>query len=280
MSRESNILVFEDTMRMLQMDAALRAAVESSLSAQTLICETDQLANHSGSARFQNPAKVVVSSKRSFEAAEPYCTSGKKVCVHNFASASNPGGGVTRGAGAQEECLCRCSTLYPCLDSKKMWQGFYLPHRREGNPLHNDDCIYTPGVVVFKSDTSAPKLMPREKWYTVDILTCAAPNLRERPSNAYNPADGNQVKIDEVSLLALHEQRLKRMLDAACEHGAEVLILGAFGCGAFQNPPEIVAEAAKRILPEYRHCFEVVEFAVYCRPGDNRNFQAFHDSVG
>ena len=39
-----------------------------------------------------------------------------------------------------------------------------------------------------------------------------------------------------------------------------MLILGAFGCGAFQNPPEVVARAYKEVLA----VFETGEFAVYC----------------
>ena len=54
--------------------------------------------------KYNLPAQVIVSKKRSYESASTY--KDKKVCVHNFASASNPGGGVTRGANAQEECLC------------------------------------------------------------------------------------------------------------------------------------------------------------------------------
>ena len=64
-------------------------------------------------ARFEDEAKIIVSTKRTFEAAAGYA--GQKVAVHNFASATNPGGGVTRGSSAQEECLCRCSVLYFCL---------------------------------------------------------------------------------------------------------------------------------------------------------------------
>lgn len=62
-----------------------------------------------------------------------------------------------------------------------MWEGFYKPHRDAHDPIHNDDIIYTPGVAVFKTDTTAPQLLPESEWYDVDIITCAAPNLRNQP---------------------------------------------------------------------------------------------------
>ena len=74
--------------------------------------------------RFTDNAKVTVSTKRTFEAASGYV--GQNIAVHNFASSTNPGGGVTRGASAQEECLCRCSGLYFCLNVPEMMKGFLL----------------------------------------------------------------------------------------------------------------------------------------------------------
>ena len=47
----------------------------------------------------------------------------------NFASARNPGGGFINGAKAQEEDLCRCSGLYPCL----MSQPEYYKANRDPN---------------------------------------------------------------------------------------------------------------------------------------------------
>lgn len=99
-----------------------------------------------------------MSKKRTLEAAAAYAE--KQVCILNFASATNPGGGVTKGSSAQEEAICRCSTLYPNLKESWVWNKFYGPNRRQQDPLHKDDCIYTPGVLVFKSDTSYPKLLP------------------------------------------------------------------------------------------------------------------------
>lgn len=280
MVREENVAVFGDTKRMYQTNERLKAAVEASCKAQRLTREGDALPTHRGDKRFDAQASVVVSGKRSFEAAEPYCRDGLRVCVHNFASATNPGGGVTRGAGAQEECLCRCSTLYPNLDCAEMWDGFYKPHRRAGDALHNDDCVYTPGVIVFKTDTYKPALMREEDWDIVDVLTCAAPNLREKPSNAYNPTDSKeQVTISRDELQKLHEKRFRRICDLACEKNTDVLILGAFGCGAFMNPPEVVATAARTVVREYLYCFHVIEFAVYSRRGDTSNYDAFQRTL-
>ena len=199
---------------------------------QKLILEGEEL-SPVDKTRFSDEAKIVVSTERTFEAAAGYA--GQKVAVHNFASATNPGGGVTRGSSAQEECLCRCSGLYFCLSVSEMMKGFYYPHRNAKNPINNADIIYTPDVTVFKTDTNKPKLMDEKDWYEVDVITCAAPNLRERPSNWFNQGNGDRaVKVSDRELLEIHKKRLTRILDVAVLNGDEVVILGAFGCGAFQ----------------------------------------------
>lgn len=278
MGRTENIAIFEDTTALCHTEKRLKKAIQQSSQGQKLILEGDSLPTSQGVAKYQKPAKLIVSKKRTFEAASAYV--GKKVCVLNFASASNPGGGVVRGATAQEECLCRCSTLYFNLNERRMWNGFYTPHRRSGDPLHNDDCIYTPDTVVFKSDTDIPQILPEEEWYSVNVITCAAPNLRERPTNAMNPGDGRQsVSISQERLRNIHEKKLRRILDIAVDEGNEVMILGAFGCGAFRNDPAVVASAMYHVVQEYRRAFETIEFAVYCSPRDDRNYQIFQRCV-
>lgn len=272
MGREENVAVFDDTEQLCKNNPRLKESIMQSINGQKLILEEDTIAKAENV--YTEPAQIVVSKKRSYEAAAGY--KGKKVCVHNFASASNPGGGVTKGANAQEECLCRCSSLYFCLDTQEMWDGFYKLHRNSHDPIHNDDIIYTPGVTVFKTDTAYPKRMPENDWYEVNVITCAAPNLRECPSNAYNSGDGNRaIKITDTELLALHEKRLRRILDVAAMEGNEAVILGAFGCGAFSNNPEVVAQAAKNVVADYRYAFKTIEFAVYCSPRDEENYRVF-----
>lgn len=284
MGQLENKQVFEHTMAMIKKVGRLKDSVRESIASQYVSIEEKPSSSFNEAIsilkelpnlnRYEEDAKVIVSKKRTMEAASAY--KGMKTVVHNFASATTPGGGVTRGSSAQEEALCRVSTLYAALNTSIPWEMFYKPHREEGNPIHNGDLIYTPKVVVFKTDTSKPEMMKEEDWYEVDVVTLAAPNLRSNPSNACNVGDGNKkVKISNAELLKIHKSRLRRLLDAAVKEGAEVAILGAFGCGAFQNNPEVVAKAAMEVVGEYRRVFKVIEFAVYCPGEDTANYRMF-----
>ena len=277
--REERAKIFEYTSHLYKTNDRLIKSIKNSRAGQALILETDKIISNKQSAEPKS-GKVIVSDKRSFEAASEYARRGIRTAVHNFASATRPGGGVLTGAGAQEECLCRCSTLYPCIDIKEMWNGFYTPHRNSHNPLHNGDIIYTPDVTVFMTDTDFPKRMDESDWYSVDVITCAAPNLREKPSNRYNPNDGDgKISITNKELEDIHTSRLRRILQTAYANGCEAVILGAFGCGAFKNPPEVVARASKIVAEEFKNRFEVIEFAVYCRCEDDRNYRAFRNAL-
>ena len=284
MGRQENIDVFENTKQLCGKHAKLKEAIQKSNAGQKFYPERKTAVwkalaeNVIPEKRYEKPAQVIVSKKRTLEAAADYAD--RQVCVLNFASASNPGGGVAKGSSAQEEAICRCSTLHENLTEKTMWDKFYAPHRKERNPLHNDDCIYTPEVVVFKTDTAYPRLLPEEKWYTVNVLTCAAPNLRTRPSNGMNSGDGDKpVRISQAELKRLHEKRMRKVLDIAAAEGNEVVILGAFGCGASCNPPGVVAAAMKTVVEEYRYQFQTIEFAVYCSPRDDENYRVFQRAL-
>ena len=278
MSREENVKVFKDTLELCETNSRLIKLIDESIAKQYVIKEEDKVET-SNDHRFTSPCKVVVSSKRSLKAASVY--KNKKICVHNFASATSPGGGVAHGANAQEEAICRCSTLYFPISDDSVYYKFHDAHRKMlmgGNldSTYNDDCIYTPGIVVLKSDDDAPTLLPEDEWYSVDIITCAAPNLRERESNRMNLGGRNvSVKITDQQLEFLHKKRLRRILDVAKNESVDVMILGAFGCGAFSNNPNVVAKAMNEVIKEYQYDFDTIEFAVYCSPRDTTNYDVF-----
>lgn len=189
-----------------------------------------------------------------------------RVAVLNFANPVSPGGGVRRGARAQEEYLCRASNLYNSLVSQRA-APYYQAHEEMGGLTQgtgmfagSDAVIYSPDVTVFREDVNyfpddmvaRPGTRYTGQWMDIDVLTCAAP---------YQSPDHTP---EDAPLRALFMKRFQNILEVAMEHGAQALVLGAFGCGAFNNPPQVVAEAAQAVLlqPRYRHAFDEVVFAV------------------
>lgn len=266
--------IFSDTQTFYTQNAALASAVRYSAE-NTKYYPADVYPPIAGQA--DADGRITVSKSKTFEAAMRLHAEypDAKIAVLNFASATTPGGGVKNGSSAQEESLCRCSTLYTALNQQRLWDLYYLPNRASGNALHTDACIYSPGVVICKSDELFPQRLAEKDFVTVDVITCAAPNLRSEPSNIHNPGEGNAVCIGAQELSALHLSRAKHILHIAAANGADVLVLGAFGCGAFRNDPAIVAAAYAEAVREYARYFLQIDFAVYCREWETENYDAF-----
>lgn len=278
-SKEQNIAVFEDTMDWIERNKSLSDAVKNSI-AHTILYPAGGMPTLSD-ASIHAKTKITVTPQRTFDAAQDLLIRypGSHVAVLNFASATNPGGGVTRGSSAQEEALCRCSTLYPCLTTGDLDTRFYQFHRKRQDVRYTDACVFVPGVKIIKTDTDVPKRLPESKWQTVDVICCAAPNLREKPYNRMNPGQGKAIRVSLDELLDLHHQRAEKILSVAAANSVDCLVLGAFGCGAFCNDPDIVAQAYKNILPSFEGRFKEVRFAVYCPPHDRTNFDVFRKVI-
>ena len=277
MGREDLIKIFENTVWMCETNHKLKDKIKNSMACNRVISEKNAdaiLQNLTHEREKGKEAEIIVSKKRSFEAASAY--RGKHISVLNFASATNPGGGVTKGASAQEECLCRISTLYKCISASEITEAFHKKHRytlKTGkmNSLYNDDCIQTCDVTVFKSDTAKPILLSEEDWFDVDVISCAAPNLRYMSQH-----DKNWKKnVTDKKLFDIYKKRINRVLDIASCAKSDVIILGAFGCGAFANSPELVAKAMHVAIDEHKYDFETIELAIYCSPRDTSNYEVF-----
>lgn len=252
--RDINLKTMVNTYELCKTNDVLNHSIKLSIVNQFIVYEHDKFNVN----KKPRNTTVVVSKKRSFEAASYY--NRKKIAVLNFANNRNIGG-APYYANAQEESLCRCSTLLPCLEAYS--KEFYDYHKQqfidgEIDNYGTDDLIYTPNVVVFKTDTLEPQLLKENKWYRVDIITCAAPEM------FYG--------YDEQKFIRVAIKRIKRILDVAINQNVEVLILGAFGCGVFKNPPHIVASIFKELIMEYG--FEIVEFAISSR-NDTTNYDTF-----
>lgn len=272
--RQRLIGVFEDTQRFYTQNPLLSKAVREAKAA-TKLCEAEDYSDISDAT--EADGSVTVTKHKSFEASMKIHADHPewKIAVLNFASATNPGGGVKTDSSAQEESLCRCSTLYPTLTQNWLWQCYYQKNRDAHDNRHTDACIYSPGVVICKTDEAWPERMEEKDWVTVDVISCAAPNLRRRPSNAYNSDYGAPATMTSADLYKLHLKRAKHILHIAAANKVDALILGAFGCGAFANDPQVVARAYRDALKDYKRYFQYIEFAVYCRADETENYDVF-----
>lgn len=96
-----------------------------------------------------------------------------------------------------------------------------------------------------------------------------------------NPGAGNKpAAIDDHSLAELLHSRIEKIFAVAANEGAEVLILGAFGCGAFCNPPQIVANIFKQVQQNYLHVFDTIEYAVFHTEWEKENYRVFKSVLG
>ncbi|MDQ0792431.1 TIGR02452 family protein [Streptomyces sp. B1I3] len=206
---------------------------------------------------------IEVTAESSLQAAHRMTgASPAKVAVLNYASARNPGGGYLNGAQAQEEALCRASGLHATLLRAP---EYYAHHRAERTAFYSDRVIHSPGVPVFRDDRGRLLDTP----YTAGFLTSPAPNAgvvrRQEPGRAHR-------------IPAALASRAGRVLEVAAARGYRRLVLGAWGCGVFQNDPAEVAGAFRTLLTDggrFAGHFEQIVFGILDRTPDSAVRAAF-----
>lgn len=237
---------FEDTLQLIESNEKLKQETLVAVTHSKVYAEEEINGNFYTS---RVGAEVIVEENTTFASARKYKAYGK-VAVLNFANPHTPGGGVEIGAMAQEECLCRSSNLFSCLISKEAGECFYNYNINQKNYFFSNRIIYSPGVTVFKTDDRIPQLLQEKEWFQVDVITCAAPY-------AVKLEDADKEKLQNV-----FEDRIGRIFDVARDNAVKVLILGAFGCGAFGNSPEIVAKAFHKVVDANKESFDKIIFAI------------------
>lgn len=177
---------------------------------------------------------------------------GQRVFVLNFASGINPGGGVRRGSRAQEEDLCLCSGLLHGLEAN---QAYYDANRADGAPRFCHDRMIWSKDVPLVRDGHLNYIDPM----LIDVITYPAPNTNLRTYSGPGVRAGTApVETPEQ----VFQRRCRHVVHHAAQQGAEVLILGAWGCGVYGNDPQKVAAEFKRAIQTVSGSIGRVVFAI------------------
>jgi uncharacterized protein (TIGR02452 family) len=161
----------------------------------------------------------------------------------NMASEISPGGGYKVGSAAQEESLFRRTCLYLALD-----RSYY--------PLDNYSGLYTPDVVVISENE-----VNNYKYYltpkTMSIITLAAINLKK-------------YKLSHNKIINITTKKIETIFKIAILNNHDSIILSAFGCGAYENDPTLIANIFKDVIynNNYKSYFKHICFAII---GDNNS---------
>lgn len=215
------------------------------------------------------------------------------VCCLNFASAKHPGGGFLKGSQAQEESLARASGLYSCLlQAPTYYQTNKRRKKTEPYPaIYENLIIYSPNVPVFRNDDDE---LLEDPW-KASIITAAAPNRgaviqnyirnKNKKEKKMSDSEGTAIVVEEEAFKKVEEiiqetfgVRIDMVLSTAMNYGHRTLVLGAWGCGVFQNDPQKVARLFRTSLMKkcFQGAFDKVCFAVWDSSEGCTTFVDFH----
>ena len=222
-----------------------------------------------------------------------------KICILNFANSHHVGGGYLGGYMAQEEELCRTIIdLFPSLA--------LLASRKSRNYYDfkwNRDVLYSSNLSLYRYDGIQSNnnydfidknINP--KPIKISVITAAAPNLRiDRNRKEPTPETVELVNNFRSKPNDLYEVLFDiikgiYLVPIQIEKNINILILGAFGCGAFsphynlQKQMNIdytkdIASIFLRIIekiPDILHLYDYICFAIPDNNKDN-NYKTFYN---
>lgn len=156
-----------------------------------------------------------------------------------MANSKYPGGGWKKGASAQEENICRRSNL-----------PFVFKHINY--PIKSNETVLIDMLTIIKDGEKELYAMKDNKIITSCLLS-AAP---------FYPSLNTSKQIEKYK--SKMKERIKIMLRSFYNFDKKRLVLGAWGCGAFKNPPNLVAKIFNDVLHsnEFNNKFEHIVFAI------------------
>ena len=156
------------------------------------------------------------------------------------------------GSLAQEESISLCSCVYSSLT--QFHSQYYEINRKDPrDALYHNMLIYSPGCTIFREDVGYTLL---EIPVQASFLSCPAVNRGVALKKGIKPE-----RVSEEML-----RRMQLVLRVCAEKGYSTLLLGAWGCGVFQNQPQEIAKQFVGLLAKngapYKNVFRKVVFAV------------------
>lgn len=176
----------------------------------------------------------------------------------NMANKSHPGGGVEFGSPAQEESIFRRTNYFQSLDlNENPYLRAQLPH---GYDIPEFGLIYSPYVQVFRKNEKMSY-----QWhlpFSVSMIAAAAYDLGLL---------GDAITQEEATNGMA--RKIRAVLRGARHYNHDAVVLGAWGCGAFRNDPQVVAQLMKEVLgeQEFQNAFSLVAFAILDMPYNTQN---------
>ena len=204
---------------------------------------------------------------------------GYNPAVLNMASLYHPGGGVLTGSSAQEEELCRRSTLAISLYQFSLPGGRFgdladmvrVKRRDERYPMDNTyGGIYSPDITFFRATKDEGYALLDEPFKAAVISVAS---LNYNPKHGHNTLDNGNIPEADKPIL---KEKIRTILRIGALKGHDSLVLGALGCGAFCTPPAQMARLFHEVMDEeeFQGRFKKIVFAIIDTPSSN-NFQPF-----
>lgn len=213
---------------------------------------------------------------------------GLNPAILNLASNRHPCGDYQNGSNAQEESLCRMSTLsqslyqfgnikYKCVRDAKVRNipGVYPMNINFGG-------IYSPNVCFFRNNIDKYYSL-RTKPFKCSVITVASLDGRkDHDEGIYCKDDG--YLTDEGRII--EKNKIRTIYRIALDNNHDSLVLGAFGCGVYNLLPLEVSKLFVSVLNEneFKNKFKKIVFAIYEGKGSSRKivgkegiFKPFYD---
>jgi uncharacterized protein (TIGR02452 family) len=199
--------------------------------------------------KYSDPAEITVVNRDTFRVCQDLIEAkkGYSVCALNMASSYHPGGGWEKGSMAQEEELFRRS-------------NYFLTLKHHFYPLKPGCVVYSPLISIIKDEDYEDLRRP----VSVAMIAAAAPKYPDAQ------VDSNKVmRYSHRKDFETVKQTIDLMFQVASDHRHDVLVLGAWGCGCYGNPPHDVIDIFNWALQRYSRCFKKIVFAVLSKRDDN-----------